>query len=106
MFNVISRVFTVEAMIYKAIRTNFHGMNTPTYVLSALTKQEALVFIFRNFKAEKQRFPTSLMRLILPSILLGTLTNNCGVNLSKTILCKFTLNRGCSYHNLSQWKSY
>jgi hypothetical protein len=29
-------------------------MNTTTYILSASTKREAIVFIFHNFKAGKQ----------------------------------------------------
>ncbi len=28
-----------------------------TYILSASTEREAIVFIYRNFKAEKQSFP-------------------------------------------------
>jgi hypothetical protein len=33
-------------------------MNTTTYILSAPAKQEAIVFIFHNFKAGKQVFPS------------------------------------------------
>ncbi len=35
-------------------------MNTTTYILSAPTKRDAIVFIFRNFKAGKQSFPVSI----------------------------------------------